>query len=196
MGELHQALVTYGPIAVFLGAAFEGQMAVIAGGFLAHQQLISLWLSLVCAAAGSCLIDQGLFLAGRRFRGARYVVRVAQTPAFAKALEFIERFPISYIFAFRYLFGLRMVSPIAIGVSKIGALRFTLLNLASAIVWAAVFTLMGYWFGQTIESTFGRYKGFRHHLTVAAVVLAGVFVVFHLGKWAWPHLKARFSRPD
>ena len=49
MGELHQALVNYGPIAVFLGAAFEGQTAVIAGGFLAHQQLISLWLSLALA---------------------------------------------------------------------------------------------------------------------------------------------------
>ncbi|CAN5862884.1 DedA family protein [soil metagenome] len=194
MGDLHNALVTYGPIAVFLGAAFEGQTAVIAGGFLAHQHLLPLWLGLACAAAGSFLIDQGLFLAGRRFRSARYVIRAAQTPAFGKALEFIERFPISYIFAFRYLFGLRMVSPIAIGVSKIGALQFTLLNLASAIVWAAVFTLMGYWFGQTIEATFGRYKGFEHHLTVAAVVLVGVFAVFHIGKWAWPHLKARFSR--
>ena len=191
MGDLHAALVTYGPLAVFLGAAFEGQAAVVAGGFLAHQGLLPLWLSLTCAAAGSALIDHGLFLAGRRFRTARYVIRAAQTPAFAKALTFIERFPVSYIFAFRYLFGLRMVSPIAIGVSKVSTLAFTLLNIASALLWAAIFTLMGYWFGETIEATFGRYKGFEHHLTVAAVVLVGVLAVFHLGKLAWTRWQAR-----
>lgn len=194
MGDLHNALVTYGPIAVFLGAAFEGQTAVIAGGFLAHQGLIPLWLTLVAAAVGSALIDHGLFLGGRRFRTAKYVIAAAQTPAFAKALQFIERFPISYIFAFRYLFGLRMVSPIAIGVSQVSTLSFTLLNIASAVLWAVVFTAVGYWFGETIEATFGRFKGMEHRLTVAAVVLVGVVVIFHLGKWALPRLKTRFSR--
>ncbi|WP_340645099.1 DedA family protein [Phenylobacterium sp.] len=194
MGDLHNALVTYGPLAVFLGAAFEGQAAVIAGGFLAHQGLIPLWLTLTAAALGSALIDHGLFLAGRRFRGAKFVIRAAQTRGFAKALQFIERFPISYIFAFRYLFGLRMVSPIAIGVSQVGTLAFTVLNIASAIVWAVVFTAIGYWFGETIEATFGRFKGTEHRLTIAAVILAGIVAVFHLVKWAWPRLKMRFSR--
>ncbi|MBP6545241.1 MAG: VTT domain-containing protein [Phenylobacterium sp.] len=191
MGDLHNALVTYGPIAVFLGAAFEGQAAVIAGGFLAHQGLIPLWLTLTAAAVGSALIDHGLFLAGRRFRTARYVIRAAQTPAFAKALQFIERFPISYIFAFRYLFGLRMVSPIAIGVSQVSTLAFTLLNIASAVVWALVFTAVGYWFGETIEATFGRFKGMEHRLTVAVVVLVGVAGLFHLAKWTWSRWQAR-----
>lgn len=196
MGDLHNALVTYGPLAVFLGAAFEGQAAVIAGGFLAHQGLLPLWLSLTCAAAGSALVDHGLFLAGRRFRGARYVLRAAQTPAFSKALRFIERFPISYIFAFRYLFGLRMVSPIAIGVSQVSTLAFALLNIASAILWAVVFTAVGYWFGETIEATFGRFKGMEHRLAVAGMIVLGVVAVFHMGKWAWPHVRKRFSKPD
>lgn len=191
MGDLHNALVTYGPIAVFLGAAFEGQAAVIAGGFLAHQGLIPLWLTLTAASVGSALIDHGLFLAGRRFRSARYVIRAAQTRAFAKALQFIERFPISYIFAFRYLFGLRMVSPIAIGVSQVSTLSFTLLNIASALLWAAVFTAVGYWFGETIEATFGRFKGMEHRLTVAVVVLVGAAAVFHLAKWTWGRWQAR-----
>ena len=196
MGDLQQALVAYGPIAIFLGAAFEGQAAVIAGGFLAHQHLVALWVALSCAAAGSCLIDQGLFLAGRRFRSTNFVIRTAQTPAFAKALGFIERYPVSYIFAFRYLFGLRMVSPIALGVTQIPALTFALLNAASALAWAAVFTGLGYWFGQTIETTFSRYKNVEHRVVVAAVVLAVAFVLFHLGRWAWPRLKARFPRAD
>ena len=87
--------------------------------------------------------------------------------------------------------GLRMVSPIAIGVSQVSTLAFTLLNIASAVVWALVFTAVGYWFGETIEATFGRFKGMEHRLTVAVVVLVGVAGVFHLAKWTWSRWQAR-----
>ena len=54
-----------------------------------------------------------------------------------------------------------------------------------------MFTAVGYWFGETIEATFGRFKGMEHRLTVAAVVLVGVVAVFHLGKWGWGRWRAR-----
>lgn len=196
MGDLQQALATYGPIVIALGAAVEGPATAIAGGVLAHQHLVPPWLTFACAAGGSGLTGQALFLAGRRYRSAEYVIRAAQTRAFAMALTFVERYPVSYIFAFRYLFGLRAVSPIAMGVSQIPALTFALLNAASALAWAAVFTGLGYWFGQTIETTLSRYKNVEHRLAAAAVVLAGALVLFYLGRWAWPHLKARFRRAD
>ena len=194
MGDLQQAIVAYGPLAIFLGAAFEGQAAVIAGGFLAHQNLVPLWLALACAAAGSGLIDQGLFLAGRHFRSARLVVRAARSPGFARALGFIERHPVSYVFAFRYLVGLRLVSPIALGITAIPSATFALLNAAAAVVWAGVFTGLGYGFGQTIETTFHRYQNLEHRLVLAAIVLGAAAALFYLGRWAWPHIRSRFQR--
>ena len=41
MTDFTQHLATLGPIAIALGAAFEGQTAVIAGGVLARQQILS-----------------------------------------------------------------------------------------------------------------------------------------------------------
>ena len=41
-----------------------------------------------------------------------------------------------YILAFRFIFGLRIASPIALGVSQVPTWRFTLLNIAGAEVWA------------------------------------------------------------
>ncbi|MDB5423653.1 MAG: DedA family protein, partial [Phenylobacterium sp.] len=106
-------------------------------GLLARQHLLPLWLTLASATAGSGILDHLLFVAGRRFRSHRYVVRVSEQAAFARALRFIERFPITYILVFRFIFGLRLASPIAIGVSQVPTWRFTVLNLLGAAIWAA-----------------------------------------------------------
>ena len=124
---MEEFLRQYGPIGVFLGAAFEGQTAVIVGGLLARQHILPFWIVLSTAAAGSAIIDHLLFVAGRRFRSHRWVRRATEQAAFARALGFIERFPISYILTFRFIFGLRLASPVAIGVSKVPTLRFTVL---------------------------------------------------------------------
>lgn len=194
MDQIENLLREYGAIGVFLGAAFEGQTAVIAGGFLAHLKLIPLWLVALSACAGSFLIDQGLFLAGRRYKLNSLVVRTSQTPAFAKALRFFVRYPVSYIIAFRFIVGLRLASPIAIGVSDMETWRFTALNLLSAVIWAGTFSLLGYWFGETLQAWFGHIKGVEHWLGLGLIGLVLAFAAFHLGKWAVGLLRARRQR--
>src|SRR3954453_953950 len=100
---MEEFLRQYGPIGVFLGAAFEGQTAVIVGGLLARQRIVDYWIVLASAAAGSGVIDPLLFVAGRRFREHRWVRRASDQVAFARALRFIERFPISYTLTFRFI---------------------------------------------------------------------------------------------
>lgn len=178
--NIEQAFAEYGPAAIFLGAAFEGNMAVIAGGFLAHQKLLPLWVAFASATAGSWLIDQALFLGGRRFRNNRFVQKTCASPAFAKALGFIERYPTLYILVFRFLYGLRLVSPIALGVTRVSDLKFFLLNILGAVIWAGAFTLGGYFFGTTIEAVFGRFKVAEHYLLAALGIGVAVFFLYHL----------------
>lgn len=186
---MEQFLTQYGPIGIFLGAAFEGQTAVVLGGLLARQRMLSLWVVVTCAMAGSGIIDQLLFVAGRRFRSHRLVVRAAQQPAFARALSFIERYPVSYILAFRFIFGLRMVSPIAIGVSDMPTWRFTVLNIVGAMIWAGAFAAAGYLFGETVHGVFGRHTG-RWTLLIAGAILL-VALIFALARRLWRRRKAK-----
>ena len=174
-------LTHYGAIGIFLGAAFEGQTAVVVGGLLARQHLMSLWLVLLSATAGSAILDHLLFVAGRRFRTHPWVVRASEQAAFARALRFIERYPISYILVFRFIYGLRVASPIAIGVSSVPMLRFTLLNVVGAVIWACAFAAAGYVFGETVHNLFGRRAA---HWTLAVVAgLVGVVVAWSLARY-------------
>lgn len=176
-------LASYGVIGVFIGSAFEGQTAVIVGGLLAKQHLLALWSVVLSATAGSGLIDQLLFVAGRRFRDHRLVLRATEQAAFAKALSFIERYPISYILAFRFLFGLRLVSPIAIGVSQVPTWRFVVLNLVAAVLWAVVFTAVGYGAAGALHRLFHGHHAGRMTLAVAGGLIVGVVALAVLRWW-------------
>ncbi len=184
---MEEFLRQYGPIGIFLGAGFEGQTALIVGGILARQHILNLWVVLGCATAGSGIVDHLLFVAGRRFRTHRWVVRATQQVAFARALNFIEKYPISYILAFRFIFGLRVASPIAIGVSQVPTWRFTLLNILGAVIWASAFTMAGFIFGEAIHNLLG--KG--HHAGRWTLAAAGGVVVVVGIIWAIRYLLRR-----
>ena len=174
---MEEFLARYGAVGVFLGAAFEGQTAVIIGGMLAKQHLFPLWLNIVSATAGSAAIDHLLFVGGRRFRTSPRVLRMASQPAFAKALTFIERFPISFILVFRFLYGLRLASPVAIGVSQTPTWLFTVMNMVAALVWSAVFTAVGYGAGAALQRLAGHGGAVKLTLLAAGVLaVAGVVV--------------------
>jgi membrane protein DedA with SNARE-associated domain len=192
---MEQFLAQYGPIGVFLGAAFEGQTAVIVGGILARQHILNLYVVLASATAGSGILDHLLFVAGRRFRHHRYVVRATQQQAFARALKFIERFPISYTLVFRFIFGLRVASPIAIGVSKVPTWQFTLLNIAGAMIWAGSFTFAGFLFGEAVHNILGHgHQAGKWTLIAAAGIVALVLLIW-AARYIRRMLKARAAAP-
>lgn len=189
---IETTIARFGLLAVFVGAGVEGETAVITGGFLARQQLLPLGGVMIAAAAGSLLADQALFFIGRHYREHRRVRAIASRPEFAKAWTMLERYPRRFIFAFRFLYGLRTISPIAIGTSSVPAIVFLLLNLLAAMVWAVAATTIGYVCGHGIEKLFGKLEQIEH---VAAV--AGILIVIALAT-AWfvrrRMLNSKFAR--
>ena len=175
--SIESLVAQYGLAALFAGAALEGEAAVIAGGLLAHQGLLSLPGAAAAAAAGSFLADQGWFAFGRHFRDQRWVAKLRATAAFARAQEQLEHHPRSFIFVFRFLYGLRTVSPIAVGTTNISQRQFFVINLVAAIIWAVIFTGIGYVFGDAVEEFVGRLRhDARLWWIVGGVVAAGLIV--------------------
>ncbi|MDQ2764334.1 MAG: DedA family protein [Pseudomonadota bacterium] len=173
-----ELLITrYGLAAVFLGAGIEGETMVVTGGLLAHGGLMPVTGVAIAAAAGSFVADQLFFAAGRRFRDHPRVRKIEAKPAFATALGLFERHPTAFVFGFRFLYGLRTVSPMAIGTTSIRTSTFAALNAAAAVVWAIVFTAIGFVFADGIEQVFGKMKSIEHiaiGVGIAAALLVGM----------------------
>ena len=183
--SIETVLAHYGLPALFLGAGLEGETVVVAGGLLAHAGIVSLPGACAATALGSFVADQIFFLAGRYFRQARLVRRLSSTPLFARALGMLEAHPIGFIFAFRFIYGFRTISPFAIGTTKVPERTFLLVNAVAAIVWGITFTLVGYFFGHAFESLIARYRPSGRTIAILAGVAVALLLAAHLGHRWW-----------
>ena len=82
------------------------------------------------------------------------------------------------ILGFRFLYGLRTVTPFIIGASKVSPIRFLLLSTLGASLWAIVIGTLGYLFGNTLEIILGDIK--RYELLVFVLISgSGIIVWFY-----------------
>lgn len=191
-GQLVEAI---GPWAIALGAGFEGEAAAIAGGVMAHHDLFPVWAAFLATAFGAVVADQLFFQVGRRFRDRPFVVHVRQKPTFAKAVGFIERYPTGFILAFRFLYGFRTVSPIAIGLSSIPLRRFVLLNVIAALLWSAAFTTIGYLFGPTVDRIIDSLRPYKTELMIAFPIPGTCFLIWLLWRRHRQRKRERMNPP-
>jgi membrane protein DedA with SNARE-associated domain len=167
----------YGLLGIFLGTGVEGEAVVVTGGILAHKGLVPLSGAMAASATGSCIVDQIYFFLGRYFRHYAWVQRLTERPAFARAIAFIERHPTAFIFGFRFIYGLRTISPIAIGTTRIETRKFVILNALAAAIWGPLFTLLGYAFGKAIDPILRRIQTDAFYVLGAAILLIALVAV-------------------
>jgi membrane protein DedA with SNARE-associated domain len=173
--DLEALVRAYGYAAVFCGTLVEGETIVVIAGFLSHRGYLHAPLVAVAAFAGSLLVDQFFFFLGRR-QGRGFLSRRPRWEVGAvRAEALLERYGTWIILGFRFLYGFRTVTPFVIGMSRVPAARFAILNAAGAAAWAVAFTAAGYFFGQVMESILGDLK--RHEAwLLAALAVVGVVV--------------------
>jgi membrane protein DedA with SNARE-associated domain len=175
-------VASYGYFAVFVGTLLEGETILIAAGFAAQLGLLDWPLVVLVAIAGGTLGDQLAFLLGR-WKGDALIERF---PALARRKlrihSFLERYDFIFILTVRFLYGLRIAGPIILGSSRVPLLRFAVLNVVGAVLWAVLVSGAGYAFGLTINSLIANVE--RIEEIVLVVILA-------FGVALWPLRKIR-----
>jgi len=175
------SLLQYGPavtyVGVFLWTLLEGETVVIFAGYFAHKGVLNIYVLLAVAWIGSFLGDQLYFYLGRRF-GQRLLTRFPKwQPGVTRALSLLETYNTAFILSFRFIYGVRNFSSIAIGMSPLRWRRFLILNFISAGLWANSFA----WFGYSFASIFGRKELGKAGLFVSlGALILFLFVVWLL----------------
>ncbi|WP_394664228.1 DedA family protein [uncultured Sphingomonas sp.] len=190
--SIEAIVARYGVAAIALGAGLEGETAVVTGGILSHQGLVAWPAAFLAAAIGSFLADQVFFTIGRRARDGRWVGKLRKRRVYTRVTKLMERYPVGFIFAFRFLYGLRTISPVALGTSHVSTRLFVAVNAASALCWAAIFTGIGYLFGEAFHELAARYRPTLPHILMAA----GLVMVAATIGWGVRALWLRYRESD
>lgn len=155
--------MAHGYIVIFLGAALDnfglpasGDVVLFAGGYFANQGQAALTLVMLCGFAGGLVSDNSVYWIGRvggrplisRLLKIRLLHFLVDEKSLAKVEAYFEKQGGRTVFLGRFGPGLRSMTPLFSGVSRMSYYKFFPYNLAAGVVWSITYTLIGYIFGQ------------------------------------------------
>ena len=191
-------LKEYGYIILFLWSIIEGEMGLIMGGILSHTGDLQYAVTVFVAGLGGCTGDQIYFDIGRFNKG--YIQRKLhkQRRKFAIAHLLLKKYGWPIIFLQRYMYGLRTVIPMSIGITKYSGKKFAFINLLSAWAWAFITVTPAYYYGAEILALLGYAREHWYFaLPVAAGFVFGIYTYFNrLEQHLLNKRKNRFANVD
>jgi membrane protein DedA with SNARE-associated domain len=164
---------------ILLWTFIEGETVVIVTGVLATNPKynISVELLALFAFTGSFMGDQLYYYIGRRYGTPLLKRWPTLTPKIDWAFQLLKAHPTLFILSFRFIYGVRNVSPFIIGIAGVPRLRYFVLNFIAAQIWAHSFAWGGYLLGKKLEDWLGENRWY---------ILGGfVLLATALGTWGY-----------
>lgn len=189
MDQLLAWIDWYAPL-VYLGlfaycALKSGALPLFAGvaaSFGALNPLIAISVSFL----GGYLGDEARFFVARRY-GLAWLSRKERTRQWLeKSRALMERHGKAYMFIYRYPKGMRTIGALPVGLTDISWQNFTLLNFASAALWAILMVGAGLLFGDVIVASVEQGWGVFSIALLVLVLLAGWVAWRRLSRYGLP----------
>lgn len=170
------SLVThYGYLALFVGTFLEGETILVLGGYFAHRGDLQLEWVILSAFIGTYTGDQLFYYIGR-LRGAAILEKRPHWQLRSRRVfQLLRRHQVLVILGFRFLYGIRTVTPFIIGMSGVKPLRYLVLNGIGALVWSIVVSLLGFLLGQTVEKFLQHVKHYELLILLTLILIASGF---------------------
>ena len=175
-----ELLQDYGYYAVFFAGLLEGETILLLGAYAVHEGYLKIWPLIACGAAAAFLSDQFYFFLGRR-KGQQVLARHPKMQKrFTRAFGFVHRHPIWTVMLMRFAWGLRIVFPVALGMTKMRAALFVPLSAFASVAWAVIVSFFGIWASELIHSLIGSLRPYEYVLIGIAAAVGLVVAIRHI----------------
>lgn len=179
---LQAALLRYGYVMLFIGAAVDGDASLLTGAFLAHRGYFSTPAVIVTAAVATSVANQVYFWIARR-RGPGALERIEAGWLLARLGHALTRHTKPLLFVSRFLYGFRIAIPAACGASDMSPGAFIVIDLGGAALWSMVIGLAGYSIGHVLETLLEDLR--RYEWPIAGALLMTALAVLAVRGRDW-----------
>jgi membrane protein DedA with SNARE-associated domain len=164
-----------------MGLPIPEDVALLAGGFLAHRGVIQYPMTLLVALLGVVAGDNLLFFLGRRFGTGLVKYLGIGRPRSQRQIDwlkgFMERHGHRAILYARFVAGLRALVYLTAGSFGVNPLRFFLYDLAGAVISVPIVVTLGYLFGGQIEAVLEYIGGVEKLVWLVVALSLGVIAM-------------------
>jgi membrane protein DedA with SNARE-associated domain len=171
-------LKTYGYIILFAWSILEGEAGLIMAGLLSHTGDMNLYLAVFVAGLGGFAGDQIYFYTGRFNKSYVHKKFKGQRRKFALAHLLLVKYGWPIIFIQRYMYGMRTIIPISIGLTRYSAKMFAFINLISAWCWAAITIVPAWYFGEEILVVLKWAKEHWYYAAPFGIIIGGSIIYY------------------
>lgn len=175
--DMESLLRRYGYYLVLVWVALHGATIVIVAGGLSAALGLDLGLIILCAFVGAVVGDQVLFSFSRA-KGEKILERF---PRLAEKLEKLSglfgRHSTLLILVYRFVYGIRNITPVFLGINRISKRKFFFLNLVGAFIWAVAFAYGGFFAGKSFIALVDQAGKGVLYAVLALVLLMGLWMM-------------------
>ena len=181
MDDMLNNLSTYGYAVVFLYSLGGGFLALLGAGVLSFMGKMDITLSITIAFIANFIGDGLLFYMARYHKREmmEYLSKHKRKLAFSHLL--LKRRGSWIIVIKKFIYGLKTLVPLAIGLSKYSFLKFSLYNAIGAFIWAMVVGGLSYLFGGALIEGYKMVSG-KPYLAPVMLLIIGGSVWFYLSQ--------------
>lgn len=179
MDDMLSNLTTYGYLVVFLYSLGGGFLALLGAGVLSFMGKMDLGLSMSIAFIANVIGDSLLFYMSRYHKSEmmEYLKKHKRKLAFSHLL--MKRHGSWIIIMKKFIYGLKTLVPIAIGLSKYSFWKFSSYNALGALIWTIVVGGGSYLFGGALIEGY-KVIADKPFLAPIMLVVIGASVWFYL----------------
>lgn len=181
MFHIHTAhlLADYGYYAVFFAGLLEGETILLLGAYAVHQGYLHMLPLIACGSAAAFITDQFYFQLGRR-KGQQVLQKHPNLEKrFEKAVAFVDRHPVATVLLMRFAWGLRIVFPVALGMTKMRTALYVPLSALAAVIWATAVAYLGVWVTGLLKMVIGNLHHYELWFIGVAALIGLIVAVRH-----------------
>jgi len=174
---LEEFIRDWGYIALFLYSFGGGFVGLVLAGVLSYAGDLNIVVCMIVAGSSNFIGDQFLFYMARTNKSYANETMKKYGRKVALAHLLMRKYGSPVVFIQKYIYGIKTLIPLAMGLTKYSFKKFTVYNALAAAVWAVVIGGVSYLMGEIILTYAEEYKYYG-----IAVILAIVLSVSYYFK--------------
>jgi len=166
----------WGYIALFAYSFGGGFVGLIVAGVLSFAGDLNIYICIAVAATSNFLGDQFLFFLARKNKSYAKDMMKNYGRKIALAHLMMRKYGSLVVFIQKYIYGIKTLIPLAMGLTKYSSLKFTIFNIFATIIWAVLVGYGSYTAGEYILSIADDFKYIGIGIVIViALVISYIF---------------------
>jgi membrane protein DedA with SNARE-associated domain len=155
---LESTIHDWGYLALFLYSFGGGMLGLAVASVFSFSGDLNIYYVILIAFVANFFGDQFLFTIARNNKEYAKEVMQKHKRKIALSILLMRKYGSMVIFFQKYLYGIKTLIPLAMGLSKYDNKKFMILNIFASIIWSILVGTLAYSMGQIVLDTIKEYK--------------------------------------